>query len=111
MRIYLSVLVGLLLPLPLSCPKAHEPTFSVRFVMAWTGYTEALDLAALGSLSIRRASHVEPDEQGRWWADLAPAKRATDRPIWPAESRSDGRMPLAREPPAGRPFRPSRNLN
>ena len=35
-------------------------------------YTEALDLAALGSVSIRRASQVEPDEQGRWWADLAP---------------------------------------
>ena len=35
-------------------------------------YGEAIDLAALGPLSIRRASHVEPDEQGRWWADLAP---------------------------------------
>ena len=33
-------------------------------------YGEAIDLAALGVLSIRRASHVEPDEQGRWWADL-----------------------------------------
>lgn len=35
-------------------------------------YTEALDLAALGPLSIRRASHVEPDAAGRWWADLSP---------------------------------------
>lgn len=35
-------------------------------------YDEAIDLAQLGELSIRRASHVEPDEQGRWWADLAP---------------------------------------
>jgi hypothetical protein len=35
-------------------------------------YGELLDLAALGSLSIQRASHVEPDEQGLWWADLAP---------------------------------------
>jgi hypothetical protein len=35
-------------------------------------YTEALDLAVLGDLSIHRASHVEPDEQGQWWADLAP---------------------------------------
>ena len=35
-------------------------------------YAEAIDLAALGALTIRRASHVEPDEQGRWWADLAP---------------------------------------
>ena len=35
-------------------------------------YTEAVDLTSLGRLSIRRASHVEPDDQGQWWADLAP---------------------------------------
>jgi hypothetical protein len=35
-------------------------------------YAEAIDLAALGTASIRRASHVEPDEQGQWWADLSP---------------------------------------
>jgi hypothetical protein len=35
-------------------------------------YAEAIDLSALGELSIRRASHVEPDRHGRWWADLAP---------------------------------------
>ncbi|MEK6236960.1 MAG: hypothetical protein N2C14_19810, partial [Planctomycetales bacterium] len=35
-------------------------------------YSETLNLKSLGSLSIRRASHVEPDEQGRWIADLAP---------------------------------------
>lgn len=35
-------------------------------------YGEAIDLGVLGELSIRRASHVEPDAQGRWWADLAP---------------------------------------
>jgi len=23
-------------------------------------------------MSIRRGSHVEPDDAGRWWADLAP---------------------------------------
>jgi hypothetical protein len=34
-------------------------------------YAEAIDLACLGSLSIRRASHVEPDEHGQWFADLA----------------------------------------
>src|SRR2546423_10935236 len=33
-------------------------------------YGEAIDLSALGTLAIRRASHVEPDDQGRWWADL-----------------------------------------
>jgi hypothetical protein len=36
-------------------------------------YDEALDAAALGDVSIRRASHVEPDAAGSWWADLAPA--------------------------------------
>ena len=35
-------------------------------------YDEAIDLAALGSVSIARASHVEPDAGGRWVADLAP---------------------------------------
>ena len=35
-------------------------------------YGEAVDLASLGVLSIRRASHVEPDDLGQWWADLPP---------------------------------------
>ena len=35
-------------------------------------YGEAIDLSALGAMSIQRASHVEPDELGQWWADLAP---------------------------------------
>jgi hypothetical protein len=35
-------------------------------------YDEAIDLTSLGPLAIRRASHVEPDGQGRWWADLSP---------------------------------------
>jgi hypothetical protein len=34
-------------------------------------YAEAIDLHALGNLTITRASSVEPDEQGQWWADLA----------------------------------------
>jgi hypothetical protein len=37
-------------------------------------YSEAIDLAELGTLTMSRASHVEPDEQGRWWADLAPVR-------------------------------------
>ena len=36
-------------------------------------YGEEIDLAVLGKLTITRASHVEPDQQGRWFADLAPA--------------------------------------
>lgn len=35
-------------------------------------YDEVIDLAALGPPTIRRASHVEPDAAGAWWADLAP---------------------------------------
>ena len=35
-------------------------------------YTEDIDLAAIGSPEITRASHVEPDRQGRWLADLTP---------------------------------------
>lgn len=35
-------------------------------------YTEAIELDRLGQTQIRRASHVEPDGQGQWWANLAP---------------------------------------
>jgi hypothetical protein len=35
-------------------------------------YAEAIDLSLLGDLTIRRASHVEPDERGKWRADLSP---------------------------------------
>ena len=35
-------------------------------------YDEAIDLAVLGKPTITRASHVEPDENGHWWADLSP---------------------------------------
>ena len=35
-------------------------------------YDEALDLRALGKLQITRASHVEPDRDGFWWADMGP---------------------------------------
>jgi hypothetical protein len=37
-------------------------------------YGELLGLSELGQLSIRRVSTVEPDERGRWWADLSPVK-------------------------------------
>ena len=35
-------------------------------------YDETLDLTALGSLTMVRASHVERGERGQWWADLSP---------------------------------------
>ena len=37
-------------------------------------YSEAIDLTRIGVAAIRRASHVEPDDQGRWWADLSPSQ-------------------------------------
>ena len=35
-------------------------------------YAESIELSRLGDLSIRRASHVEPDGHGCWFADLSP---------------------------------------
>lgn len=35
-------------------------------------YAETIELSSLGPLTIIRASHVEPDDAGRWWADLLP---------------------------------------
>jgi hypothetical protein len=44
-----------------------EPGGTLRCI-----YTEDINLAALGNPTITRASHVEPDQQGRWQADLTP---------------------------------------
>ena len=44
-----------------------EPGGTVRCI-----YSEEIDLQALGSPTITRASYVEPDQHGRWWADLSP---------------------------------------
>lgn len=35
-------------------------------------YGESIPLGQLGRLSITRGSHVEPDVEGNWWADLSP---------------------------------------
>ena len=35
-------------------------------------YNEVIDLPALGRVQITRGSHVEPDDAGRWFADLTP---------------------------------------
>lgn len=42
-----------------------ETSGCARFV-----YSEALDLSSLGPPTIRRASSVEPDATGFWYADL-----------------------------------------
>jgi hypothetical protein len=36
-------------------------------------YDEELDLRKIGKLRITRASHVEPDAEGYWWADMGPS--------------------------------------
>jgi hypothetical protein len=35
-------------------------------------YGEELDLREIGKLQITRASHVEPNADGYWWADMGP---------------------------------------
>ena len=44
-------------------------------------YGEEIDLTSLGPLSIRRASHVEPNDQRQWLADLAPLEGPTLGPF------------------------------
>ena len=46
-----------------------EPGGAVRCI-----YSEEIDLCVLGSPAITRASHVEPDADGHWWADLSPTQ-------------------------------------
>ena len=57
-----------------------EPSGNLRCI-----YGEAIELNQLGSLTIKRGSHLEPDQQGRWWADLTPAGGPT---LGPFSSRS-----------------------
>ena len=44
-------------------------------------YGESIDLRCLGLLTISRASHVEPTEEGRWAADLSPVQGPTLGPF------------------------------
>ncbi len=50
---------------------AITPDGLIQFI-----YTEAVDTPrlarALGAMTVRRASHVEPTEDGRWTADMSP---------------------------------------
>ena len=53
----------------------------VRYV-----YGETIDIATLGPPTITRGSHVEPDQDGRWYANLSPV----DGPLLgPFDRRSD----------------------
>jgi hypothetical protein len=52
------------------------PTGEIRCL-----YDEAIDLAAIGHPVISRASHVEPDAEGQWWADLSPVDGPTLGPF------------------------------
>jgi hypothetical protein len=45
------------------------PDGSVRGV-----YSDLVPYHAIGMAEIVRASHVEPDEYGMWWADLSPVQ-------------------------------------
>ena len=58
-----------------------QPDGAVRCV-----YDEVLDLSALGRVQITRGSHVEPDDAGRWFADLAVVHGPC---LGPFERRSD----------------------
>jgi hypothetical protein len=49
-------------------------------------YGEEVDLREIGKLQITRASQVEPDAEGYWWADMGPV----DGPmLGPFRSRSE----------------------
>jgi hypothetical protein len=37
-------------------------------------YTEVIPIQTFGRVQIARASHVEPDATGNWWADLRPSQ-------------------------------------
>ena len=44
-----------------------EPDGTIRMI-----YNELVDPKSLGQASIQRGSHVEPDLDGQWYADLSP---------------------------------------
>ncbi len=49
-------------------------------------YDEVLELREIGTLKITRASHVEPDAKGYWWADMRPVEGPV---LGPFRSRSE----------------------
>jgi len=70
-------------------------------------YDEALDLREIGKLEITRASPVEPDAEGYWWADMGPV----DGPVLgPFKNRTEAiqaeRVRLVRSALSSLPSRP-----
>jgi hypothetical protein len=60
-------------------------------------YGEELDLREIGKLQITRASHVEPDRDGFWWADMGPV----DGPVLgPFKNRTEALQAPQRRPAA-----------
>ncbi len=49
-------------------------------------YNEKLDFEEIGNLTIKRASYVEPDENGNWYVDLKPINGKT---LGPFKKRSE----------------------
>ncbi len=49
-------------------------------------YDEGIDLREIGTLKITRASHVEPESEGYWWADMGPVGGPV---LGPYDSRSE----------------------
>lgn len=48
--------------------------------------TEEIDLSVIGDRKIKRGSHVEPDDENRWWADMGPVGGPV---LGPFEKRGD----------------------
>ena len=73
-------------------------------------YDEVLDLRPLGRRSICRASHVEPDAAGSWWADMTPV---TGPRLGPFDCRSEAlraELRWLRQPRAVRSGRSARRV-
>jgi hypothetical protein len=51
-----------------------------------TVYCEAIELSEIGRIDIRRGSHVEPNANGQWMADLSPVDGPT---LGPFDNRSE----------------------
>lgn len=60
-------------------------------------YSEAIDLHSFGTIQIRRASHVEPDDQGQWWVDLSPVSGPKLGPFQQRSSALDAEATWLRE--------------